>query len=158
MCREFSALDPDFTLVSLTPVNRFAGVVKLHAILIRASTAGTCPRTLKIFRNRDDVDFSSAVDLSPVQTLEVSQTSEVQELAVKRPLFNNTYSLTLFFEDNHGGEDVSEVFWIGFKGEFAQLNREPVEVLYEKAANPKDHAMIAGIGEKGALSGGRLGM
>lgn len=148
-------------VISLTPPGgrerSFAGVIKLHAILIRASTSSKCSKTLKIFRNTDDLDFSAATDTSPVQTLVVSQTNDLQELAVKRPLFGNTYSLTLFFEDNYG-DDVSEIFWIGFKGEFAELNREPVEVLYEKAANPKDHELVAGIGERGVLPGGRHGM
>jgi len=81
----------------------------------------------------------------------------VQEIPVKRALFGNTYNLSLFVEDNYG-EDVTEIFWVGFKGEFTELNREPFEVLYEKAANPKDHEMVAGIGERGALPGGRHGM
>ena len=131
--------------------------MKLHAILIRTSTSRTSPRALKVFRNKDDLDFSTASDVSPTQELTVSQTSDVQEIPVKRPSFGNTYNLTLFFEDNYG-DDVSEIFWLGFKGEFAQLNREPFEVLYEKAANPKDHEMVAGIGERGAFPGGRHGM
>lgn len=73
----------------------------------------------------------------------------MQELPVKRTSFGNVYNLNLFFEDNHG-EDVSRVYWIGLKGEFMQLNREPIEVLYEKAANPKDHEIIAGLAEQGA--------
>ena len=104
---------------------------------------------MKIYHNRDDLDFSTASDLSPTQTLHVSQTNDVQELPVKRTSFGNVYSLSLFVEGNHG-DDVSRIFWLGFKGEFTQLNREPVEVLYEKAANPKDHELIAGLGEKGA--------
>ncbi len=135
----------------------FAGVLKLHAILIRASTSSSCPRTLKVFQNREDLDFSTCSDVSPTQTLAVSQTNEVQEIPVKRTAFGNTYSLTLFVEDNYGN-DVTETFWLGFKGEFTELNREPFEVLYEKAANPKDHEMVAGIGERGALPVGRHGM
>ena len=76
---------------------------------------------------------------------------------MRRAKFGNTYSLTLFVEDNYGDE-LSRVYWLGFKGEFTELNREPIEVLYEKAANPKDHELIAGIGDKGAMSGGRQGM
>ena len=87
--------------------------------------------------------------MSPTQTLHVSRTNEVQELPVKRASFGNVYNLTLFVEDSHG-DDVSRIYWLGFKGEFRELNREPVEVLYEKAANPKDHELIAGLGEKGA--------
>jgi len=138
-------------------VYRFAGQLKLHAILVRADTSDSCPQTLKVYHNRDHVDFSTAADLAPTQSLTVSQTNDVQELPVKRAKFGNTYNLTLFMEDNYG-DDVTRVYWIGFKGEFTELNREPFEVLYEKAANPKDHELIAGIWEKGAMSGGRHGM
>lgn len=38
-----------------------------------------------------------------------------------------------------------------------RLSREPIEVLYERAANPKDHAPIVGTG--GMLQGaGKHGM
>lgn len=61
-------------------------------------------------------------------------------------------------EDNYG-DDVSRVFWLGFKGDFRELNREPVEALYERAANPKDHELISGIKDQGSLGGGnRHGM
>lgn len=92
------------------------------------------------------MDFGTASDLKATQTLELSQTNDVQDIPVRRALFGNTYSLSLFFADNHG-EDVSEVFYLGFKGEFMKLNREPVEVLYEAAANPKDHVLTQGIGQ-----------
>ena len=59
-------------------------------------------------------------------------------------------------EDNYGDE-VTRIWWIGFKGEIQNLSREPVEVLYEKAANPKDHTLIQGIGDM-ATSGSRQGM
>lgn len=133
----------------LTEAASFAGVLKLHAVLIRSADDTSSPKTLKLYHNRDDLDFSTASDLAPTQTLHVSQTNDVQELPVKRTSFGNVYNLTLFVEDSHG-DDVSRIFWIGFKGEFTQLNREPIEVLYEKAANPKDHELIAGLGEKGA--------
>lgn len=75
---------------------------------------------------------------------------------MKRALFGNTYSLTLFFEDNYGDE-ASRVSYLGFKGEFMRLSRKPVEVLYERAANPKDHAPVVGTG--GILEGaGRHGI
>ena len=88
--------------------------------------------------------------------LELSQTSEIQEVAVKRALFGRTYNLNLFVEENYGGE-VTTIFWIGFKGEFMNLNREPVEVLYEKAANPKDHTLVQGVRDMSS-QGTRHGM
>ncbi|KAL8943091.1 MAG: hypothetical protein Q9216_001291 [Gyalolechia sp. 2 TL-2023] len=145
--------DADEQLLMFVP---FTGVVKLHAILIRSSEDSSAPRTLRLFSNRDDLDFSTASDLQPTQTLELSQTAEIQEIPVKRTLFGNTYNLNLFIADNFGG-DVTRIYWIGFKGEFMNLNREPVEVLYEKAANPKDHTLIQGVGDM-ASQGARHGM
>ena len=75
---------------------------------------------------------------------------------MKRALFNNTYSLSIFVEDNYGA-DETDIFYLGFKGEFTKLHRDAVEVMYEKAANPQDHAPIVGIGDMGA-SGLRRGM
>lgn len=145
--------DADEQLLMFIP---FTGSLKLHSLLIRTCSDSSAPKTLKIFSNKDDLDFSGASDLAPTQSFDLAQTADVQEYAVKRTLFGNTYSLTLFIEDNYGDE-VSRVFWIGFKGEFMNLSREPVEVLYEKAANPKDHVLASGVGEKG-MSGTRHGM
>ncbi|KAL8841906.1 MAG: hypothetical protein Q9170_000779 [Blastenia crenularia] len=145
--------DADEQLLMFIP---FTGVVKLHALLVRSSEDSSAPKTLKLFSNRDDLDFSTVSDLPATQVFELSQTSEVQELPVKRSLFGNTYNLSLFIEDNYGHE-ATRVYWIGFKGDFMSLNREPVEVLYEKAANPKDHTLAHGVGDM-ASQGTRHGM
>ncbi|KAL8683617.1 MAG: hypothetical protein Q9186_000389 [Xanthomendoza sp. 1 TL-2023] len=141
----------------LSNKNSFTGILKLHSILIRSSTTSSAPKTLKLYLNRDDLDFSTAADLPPTQTLELSQTAEIQDVPVKRTSFGNTYSLSLFVEDNYGDE-VTRIYWIGFKGVFMELSREPVEVLYEKAANPRDHTLVQGVGDMAANKGTRHGM
>jgi len=136
----------------------FTGQVKLHAILIRTSNSASAPQTLKLFRNRNDLDFTTASDLEPVQKLILPQTSDVVEVPLNRAHWNMTTSLTLFFEDNYGegDEDVTRIGYLGFKGEFMALNREPVSVLYEAAANPSDHQAIAGLdGLKGGMQTGQ---
>ncbi|MCJ1308382.1 hypothetical protein MMC25_002035 [Agyrium rufum] len=145
--------DADEQLLVTVP---FAGTVKLHSILIRSSTDASAPRTLKLFLNKEGLDFSAVSDLKPAQVLTLSQTSDVQDVPVKRTLFGNTYSLTLFFEDNFG-DDKTSVYYLAFKGEYMKLNREPVEFLYEKAANPRDHAPIVGAGDM-ASSGPNQGI
>jgi len=115
---------------------------------------------LKLFLNRDDLDFGTASSLQPTQTLELAQTNDVQDVPVKRALFNTVRSLDMFFEDNfgQGEEDVTRVSYLGFKGEWMALNREPVNFLYEAAANPGDHKMVAGVkGEVGSRLGGAGG-
>lgn len=127
----------------------FTGQVRLHSILIRASPSPSCPKTLKVFVNADSMDFETAAEKDPTQELSVSQTAEVQEIPVKRAYFNTTRSLALFFEDNWSGgeEDETVISYLAFKGDFMKLNKEPVSVLYEAAANPSDHKNIVGIGQ-----------
>ncbi|KAL1620872.1 hypothetical protein UCDDS831_g07810 [Diplodia seriata] len=145
------ASDADEQLLMLVP---FTGQVRLHAILLRTSATESAPKTLKVFLNRDDLDFGTAADLPPTQTLELAQTNDVQELPVKRALFNTTRSLALFFEDNFGAgdEDVTRLSYLAFKGEFMRLNKEPVNFLYEAAANPSDHK-VKGTSALGMGSG-----
>ncbi|EON61059.1 hypothetical protein W97_00270 [Coniosporium apollinis CBS 100218] len=152
--------DADEQLLMIVP---FTGQVRLHSILLRTSTDASAPKTLHVHLNRDDLDFSTASDLQPTQTIELSQTSEVQELPIKRALFNTTRCLALFFPDNFGdGEDVTRISYLGFKGEFMKLNKEPVNFLYEAAANPADHKTIVGtregMGSLGGAAGGRDAM
>lgn len=139
-------------------MDRFTGQVRLQAILFRTSDSESAPAAVKVFINRLDLDFSSAEELPPTQTFELARTSEIQEHPVKRALFNNTRSLTLFFNQNFsslegdGDEDVTRVHYVAFKGEFMKLNREPVSFLYEAAANPADHKQI--IGEARGIGSG----
>jgi len=81
-----------------------------------------------------------ASDLTPVQEFELSQTSEIQDIGVKRAVFGKVQNLTLFFEDNYG-EEVTAISYLGFKGDWMQLGRAPTNILYEAAANPADHAV-----------------
>ncbi|KAI1460903.1 PITH domain-containing protein [Annulohypoxylon moriforme] len=132
--------DADEQILMTVP---FTGQVKLHSILLRTSPSLSAPRNLKLFINRDDMDFGTAEELPPTQILELSQTSDVQELPVKRALFSKVRHLSLFFEDNFGDgdEDVTRISYIGFKGEWMQLGRAPAQILYEAAPNPNDHAV-----------------
>lgn len=143
-------------LTHLTP--SFTGQVKLHALLLRTSDSPSAPRTLKVFINRDDLDFSTAEDAAPTQEFELSRTSQVQEIPVKRALFGRVQRLTLFFVDNFsdGDEDETRVSYLGFKGEWMQLGRAPANIIYEAAANPGDHKLKGtGINQVGGGIGGR---
>lgn len=135
----------------------FAGSCKLFSIIIRTSDSPSAPQTLKLFRNRDDLDFSTASDLKPTQKIELPKTNDVAEIALNRAQWNMTTSINLFFEDNWSGgdEDVTRISYLGFKGDFMPLNKEPVNVLYEAAANPSDHKVIQGLQNTGQQSLGQ---
>lgn len=94
-----------------------------------------------------------------MQTLEVPLPPpgmEVMEVPVKRALFNNTGSLTIFIAENHsdGEEDVTSISYLGFKGDFMGLKKAPVVTLYEAAPNPADHKNLV----PGAEFGGSFGL
>lgn len=136
----------DEQLLMIVP---FTGQVRLHSILLRSSSSPSAPKTLKLFLNESDLDFETASEAKPTQTLTLSQTSAIQEIPVKRAFFNTTRALALFFEDNYGNgeEDVTRISYLGFKGDFMKLNKEAVSVLYESAANPADHKAIVGTAQ-----------
>lgn len=132
--------DADEQLLMTVP---FTAQVKLHALLLRTSPAPSAPRTLHVFLNRDDLDFASAEDSPPTQTFELAQTSDVQEIPVRRALFAKVRRLTLFFPDNFsaGDDDVTRLSYVGFRGEWTALGRAPTNIVYESAARPSDHAV-----------------
>ncbi|RAH64922.1 PITH domain-containing protein [Aspergillus aculeatinus CBS 121060] len=144
--------DTDEQLLMYIP---FTGQVKVHSLLVYTAPTPSAPKTLKLFKNRDDIDFATASELSPTQTIEIPQPvagADVFEIPLNRAHWNATTSITLFFEDNwsDGEEDVTKVGYVGFKGTFMALNREPVNFLYEAAANPNDHVAIQGVSGVGS--------
>ncbi|KAK4157470.1 PITH domain-containing protein [Chaetomidium leptoderma] len=147
--------DVDEQLILNVP---FTGQVKLHSILLRTSDSDSAPRTLKVIINRDDVDFGVAEETGGTQEFELSRTSEVQELPVRRARFNAVRRLALFFPDNFGDgeEDVTRISYVGFKGEWMQLGRAPANIIYEAAANPGDHKIKGtNVNQMGSGIGGR---
>lgn len=155
------ASDVDEQLLMHVP---FTGQVKLHSILLRTSTSSDAPRTLHVFQNRDDLDFGSAEEEADAkhatQTFELAQTSDIQEFSVKRAIFGQVRRLTLFFPDNFsdGEEEVTRLSYLGFRGEWMQLGRAPVNILYEAAANPADHALKGtSVNQMGSNIGGGRG-
>ncbi|OAA67896.1 DUF1000 domain containing protein [Niveomyces insectorum RCEF 264] len=157
------ASDVDPQLLMHVP---FTGQVQLHAVLLRTSATAAAPRTLHVFQNREDLDFGSVEDAvaagQAAQTFELAQTADVQELAVKRARFGQVRRLTLFFPDNFGddqddddNDEPTRVSYVGFRGAWMQLGRAPVNILYEAAANPSDHALKGtAVNQMGSHLGG----
>jgi hypothetical protein len=72
---------------------------------------------MRAFINRDDVDFSLAAELTPVQewSLVEDATASV-EYATRFSKFQSVSSLTLHFPSN-GGAACTRIFFIGLRGE-----------------------------------------
>lgn len=125
---------------------------------MRTSQSASAPRTLRVFQNREDLDFAAAEEEEPAQELELARTSEVQELPVRRARFSKVQRLSLFVPDNfgEGDEDVTRLSYLGFRGEWMQLGRAPANIIYEAAANPGDHKLKGtSVNQMGSGIGGR---
>ena len=129
----------------------FTEVVKITSFSLVGGDGGASPSQLKLFVNRDDIDFSSAVDMPATQDVELLEDLEAQHAAdypLKQHKFNGVGSVTIFVTASFGG-NLSRINFIGFKGTRTRINyRDQVEVVYEARAQRKDHKTPAA--EQGA--------
>ena len=122
-------------------------MVKLKSICVSGGPEDAAPSRLKVWINRDDIDFAKADDLKPLQEWELAPDPEcmiqyptkyapcsLSSLRAWRSgacklrniapdpvarLFNfqNVSSLTMYFCDNFGA-DTSTIYYIGLTGEW----------------------------------------
>eukprot|EP00536_Pseudo-nitzschia_multiseries_P004402 jgi/Psemu1/188011/e_gw1.73.95.1 len=110
------------------------------------------PRTVKVFSDRDNIDFEMARDLTPQCTVDVAPPDHFVEGTVDYPLrpagrFQNISSLTVFVADNFaaglldgdGDEVATIVTYIGIKGRGSRQKRMVVDAVYETRGMKKDH-------------------
>lgn len=117
--------------------------------MIRSYPDDRAPREIRVFKNRDDLDFSNVSDIKEVQKLEhpaetgvgTSQDDGIVEYALNRAQLSNVTSVTLHIPSNYGAETTA-LTYIGLRGDFKELNRAPIVTMYEAAANPADHKNI----------------
>lgn len=102
------ASDADEQLLVNIP---FSQVVKLHSLTIAgdASDGGKhAPRTIHLYANRPSMGFSDTESMKPTQTITLASADEATvDLAFVK--FQNVNTLTVFFADNLGDEDVTRV-------------------------------------------------
>jgi len=117
------------------------------------------PKVLKIFCDREDLDFDTARDLDPSMALDLLPPEHFPDGTIDymlRPAgrFQSIASITLYFGENWAGEDVStEISYIGFKGRGMNVKRKAVDCVYESIGQKKDHKVPgAEMGSKHFLS------
>jgi hypothetical protein len=110
----------------------FVSSLKLTSIGLLGIGGDSDPSGLKVFVNRDDVDFDSVRDITPTQEFECVRNSGgvVPEYKTLPTKFGNVRSLTLFISSNFGAERTV-LSYIGLKGEFTILKQDPVITNYE---------------------------
>jgi len=117
----------------------FTGAIKLKSIIISGGDQGSSPKQMKIFTNREDIDFSNANEVKPVQEWDLHEDFKAQfEYPTRIAKFNNVSNITIYIPNNFGAENT-RIYYIGLKGDFTMLNRGPVIATYEAKPLVKDH-------------------
>lgn len=126
----------------------FTEAVTIQSITLRCgSSQGTAaPRHLKLFSNREDLDFETAREMEAQQELELLPPEHFLEGTIDYPCrpagrFQNISCLTIFVRDNYdeAGESPTEISYVGMKGKGTKVKRAAVETVYESQGMPKDH-------------------
>ncbi|KAI8918840.1 galactose-binding domain-like protein [Entophlyctis helioformis] len=146
----FIESDADEQLILFIP---FTGLVKLKSIALLGFNDSSTPATMKAFTNREDVDFDTVESTTAQQEWELIESvpskDSIPEYPTKMARFSNLRNLTLYFPANFGAS-TTKIRYIGLKGEWTQISKNPVITLYESAPNPNDHK-IKGTTTNGSI-------
>mmetsp|Transcript_27677 Transcript_27677/g.78261 ORF Transcript_27677/g.78261 Transcript_27677/m.78261 type:complete len:207 (-) Transcript_27677:183-803(-) len=125
----------------------FTGDVKLSSICVVGAGDALGPSRMRAFINRNDLDFGTVENATAAQEWDLLENPQGHiEYPTKVTKFINVHSLTLHFPDSFGG-DVTEIHFVGLKGEYKEARREAVHTVYESKPMPEDHKVP---GEQGA--------
>ena len=118
----------------------FTVSVNVKSIMIIGGDEESCPNRVKLFKNRDDIDFSNADDANPEQTLEVVYDKRGEhDLMVRPSKFQNVNQLVMYFPSNFGAEST-RIQYVGIKGTSTNYKRGIVEnAVYEAKPQLSDH-------------------
>ncbi|PVU94996.1 hypothetical protein BB561_002121 [Smittium simulii] len=130
------ASDADEELLFYIP---FTGQVKIKSIWIWGGAGNSAPNHVKLIINRNDVDFDNVNDLELSQEFAlVEGVGKPVEYPTRISRFSNVRELNMYFSGNFGA-DSTEIFYIGFTGEWMQSIDRPVVTVYETSGMLSDH-------------------
>lgn len=135
--------------------------IKLYSIILRTNGDLYCPQKIKLYKNDTTIDFDNIQAKKPTfevthprigimyndddELLELIDDDTFVEHYLPRHKFTGVQNLTIFIETIYGDEDQCKLHSIELRGEYIELNKDPVISLYESAANPTDHKVIQGL-------------
>ena len=117
----------------------FTTDVKAKALTIIGGDEGSAPKTIHLYVNWENIDFSILEEFEPTQTIEGIENPRGEvEYPLKISNFSNVSTLAIGIEDNYGASQT-EIKYIGLKGENTGMRARAVITVYESWANMKDH-------------------
>ena len=93
----------------------FMQTISMHSIIIGLPETDSCPKTIKLFCNRNNMGFDDAKEINPVQQIDVEMGTTSLKIDLIASKWNRTDTITLFIEDNHGN-DMTEIHSIRLFG------------------------------------------
>eukprot|EP01062_Namystynia_karyoxenos_P018645 TRINITY_DN16959_c0_g1_i1.p1 TRINITY_DN16959_c0_g1~~TRINITY_DN16959_c0_g1_i1.p1 ORF type:complete len:235 (+),score=64.48 TRINITY_DN16959_c0_g1_i1:81-785(+) len=140
-----AASDADEEMIIYVP---FTEVVKVRAICVvggtRAEEEADAPSTVRLFANRDDLDFENAAGITPDQQLDLQKGQYGDmEHQLRQSKFSSVRELTLHVDKNFGA-DVTRVSFIHFRGAGSKISTEKkvVTTVYETTGQLSDHKVF----------------
>ncbi|KAF4564719.1 hypothetical protein EYR40_010891 [Pleurotus pulmonarius] len=127
----------------------FSQNVRIRSMILKLGRGESTPRRLRIYANYPTIiDFADAEETKPQLELsllegEVSAT----EYPLRVAAFASINTLSLFF--SHAmGDEVSRVYYIGFKGDTTSPRKDGTQKLEIPAANAADASLVDRVSEK----------
>ncbi|KAF8190571.1 galactose-binding domain-like protein [Pholiota molesta] len=129
----------------------FTENVRIKSILLKLGRGEATPRHLRIYANRPTaIDFGEAETTKPQLNISILEgETSVVEYPMRVASFTSVHSLSLFFNDAVG-EEVSRIYYIGFKGDMRSTKREVNSKLEVPAPHAADAALTDRVSERAA--------
>ncbi|KDN42965.1 hypothetical protein RSAG8_06491, partial [Rhizoctonia solani AG-8 WAC10335] len=130
----------------------FSRNVRIRSIILKTARGDAQPRRLRVYANHPaGLDFAEAESTRPQKDIALLEgEGGVVEYPVKAATFTNVIALTLFLTDTPGGE-INRIYFVGFKGDARDVQKDVSEQIDLRAANAAD-APIDRLAEKAAGS------
>ncbi|KAL5523076.1 hypothetical protein ACEPAF_1343 [Sanghuangporus sanghuang] len=125
--------------------------VRVRSILLKLGRGELTPRHLRIYANHSNiVDFAEAETTKPQLNISLLEgETGVAEYPLRAAAFANVHSLSLHFNEAVG-EEVSRLYYIGFKGDTRQMQNSGLQKLEVPTENAADARLIARLRDKSA--------
>ncbi|OEH80033.1 hypothetical protein cyc_01306 [Cyclospora cayetanensis] len=129
----------DSELVSPTNERCVLPTLAISSLIVIGGGEGRAPGKVKVFANREDLDFTNVRETECVQEIDLTEDFHgAVEYPLKVTKLQNVSSLALYFPENFGG-DCTEIVYIGLRGVGSKYQRRAVQTVYEAQPNLKDH-------------------
>eukprot|EP00434_Breviolum_minutum_P024196 symbB.v1.2.021363.t1/scaffold1842.1/size99098/3 len=120
-------------------MNRAVREMSVTAITVIGGDQQTAPSKVKLYINREDLDFTSVHDVEATQEVDlVEDFHGALQLPLRAAKFLSVTHLCLYFPESLGG-DKTRIHWIGLWGVGSEHKRQAVVTIYESIGSKKDN-------------------